>query len=155
MDEYNPMNFEIQPEEDPSGFRDEAEQQETPRAGAGGPAGRRAWQTEMPEQAPSGTVKEEKPKAAPVPVAQEMIQNPTWKPELKHVEEKADFMMGNLGLFFLPVSSGVMKYTDIIFENAIPLLTVCVVSTALTFGATAWTVQLTCRLLEKRKEAKK
>lgn len=75
--------------------------------------------------------------------------------KLKHVEEKADFMMGNLGLFFLPVSSGVMKYTDIIFENAIPLLTVCVVSTALTFGATAWTVQLTCRLLEKRKEAKK
>ena len=75
--------------------------------------------------------------------------------KLKHVEEKADFMMGHLGLFFLPVSSGVMKYTDIIFENAIPLLTVCVVSTALTFGATAWTVQLTCRLLEKRKEAKK
>ena len=30
MDEYNPMNFDIQPEEDPSGFRDEAEQQETP-----------------------------------------------------------------------------------------------------------------------------
>lgn len=75
--------------------------------------------------------------------------------KLKHVEEKADFMMGNLGLFLLPVSSGVMRYADTIFENAIPLLTICIVSTALTFGATAWTVQLTCRLLDKRKEAKK
>ena len=75
--------------------------------------------------------------------------------KLKHVEEKADFMMGNLGLFFLPVSSGVMRYADTIFENAVPLLTICIVSTALTFGATAWTVRLTCRLLDKRKEAKK
>ena len=75
--------------------------------------------------------------------------------KVKHVAETADFMMGNLGLFFLPVSSGVMKYADIIFDNAVPLLTVCVISTALTFDATAWTVQLTCRLLEKRKETKK
>ena len=67
-----------------------AEQQETPRAGAGEPAGRRAWQTEMPEPAPSGTAKEEKPKAAPVPVAQEMIKDPTWKPELKQVTPREE-----------------------------------------------------------------
>ena len=67
-----------------------AEQQETPRAGAGEPAGRRTWQTEMPEPAPSGTAKEEKPKAAPVPVAQEMIKDPTWKPELKQVTPREE-----------------------------------------------------------------
>ena len=75
--------------------------------------------------------------------------------KLKHVERTADFLMGSLGLFFIPVSAGIMKFADLIAENAIPLLTVCLVSTALTFGATAWTVQLTCRLMEKRKGAKK
>jgi len=72
--------------------------------------------------------------------------------KLEQVKEKADFMLGNLAFFFIPVSVSIMNYIDVIRENAVAFLVICIVSTVLTFGATAWAVQLTCRLLNKRKE---
>lgn len=72
--------------------------------------------------------------------------------KMKHVQEKADFMIGNLAFFFVPVSVGIMNYVDLILENGVAFITICVVSTVLTFAATAWTVQLTNRLLNKKKE---
>ena len=74
--------------------------------------------------------------------------------KLEQVREKADFMLGNLAFFFIPVSVSIMNYIDVIREHAVAFLVICVISTALTFGATAWAVQLTCRLLNKRKEGK-
>lgn len=75
--------------------------------------------------------------------------------KLELVREKADFMLGNLAFFFIPVSVSIMNYIDVIRENAAAFLVICVVSTVLTFGATAWAVQLTCRFLNKRKEGKR
>ncbi len=71
--------------------------------------------------------------------------------KLEHVREKADFLLGNLTFFFIPVSVSIINYIDVIRENAVAFLVICIVSTVLTFGATAWAVQLTCRLLNKRK----
>lgn len=72
--------------------------------------------------------------------------------KVEYVREKADFLLGNLGFFFVPVSVGIMNYFDLIWQNAAAFLTICVVSLVLTYGATVWAVRLTCRLLEKRGE---
>ena len=71
--------------------------------------------------------------------------------KVDHVREKSDFLLGNLGFFFVPVSVGIMNYAQLIWENAAAFLTICVVSLVLTYGATVGAVRLTQRLLEKRK----
>ena len=70
--------------------------------------------------------------------------------KVDHVREKSDFLLGNLGFFFVPASVGIINYASLIWENAAAFLTICVASTVLTYGATVWAVRLTCRLLEKR-----
>ena len=69
-----------------------------------------------------------------------------------HIREKADFLLGNLGFFFVPVSVSIMNYVDVVWENAAAFFTICVVSLLTTFAATAGTVVLTRRLLGKGKE---
>ena len=71
------------------------------------------------------------------------------------VKEKADFLLGNLAFFFVPAVAGLMNYIDVLRENMVAFLVICVVSTMLTFAATAYAVQFTVRLMEKRKGAKK
>ena len=73
--------------------------------------------------------------------------------KVDHIRAKADFLLGNLSFFFVPVSVSIVNYIDVIRDNAAPFLVICVVSTVLTFAAAAWAVRLTCRLLEKRKGA--
>ena len=75
--------------------------------------------------------------------------------KVDHIREKADFLLGNLGFFFVPVSVSIMNYVDVVWENAAAFFTICVVSMVLTFAATAGTVKLTRRLLEGRREAAK
>ena len=75
--------------------------------------------------------------------------------KVDQVKEKADFLLGNLAFFFVPAVSGLMNYVDVIKENAIAFCVICVVSTIVTFAATAAAVQMTVRLMEKRKGAKK
>lgn len=68
--------------------------------------------------------------------------------KMDHVREKSDFLLGNLGFFFIPVSVSIINYVDLIWQNA-AFLTVCVVSMVLTYGATVWAVHLTRRLMER------
>ena len=75
--------------------------------------------------------------------------------KVDHIREKADFLLGNLSFFFVPVAVSFMSYVDVGRDNAAAFVTSCVVSTVLCFAVTAWTVQLTSRLLEKRKGAAK
>ena len=69
--------------------------------------------------------------------------------KVDHVREKSDFLLGNLGFFFIPVSVSIINYVDLIWQNAAAFLMVCVVSMVLTYGATAWAVHLTRRLMER------
>ena len=45
-----------------------------------------------------------------------------------------------------------LNYMDLILENSVAFLTICVVSTILTFTVTAWVVTMTIRLMERRKK---
>ena len=75
--------------------------------------------------------------------------------KVEHIREKADFLLGNLAFFFVPAVAGLMNYVDVLKDSLIAFLVICVVSTVLTFAATAWAVQFTCRLVEKKKGEKK
>ena len=67
-----------------------------------------------------------------------------------HVREKSDFLLGNLPFFFIPATVGIIQYKETILSNATAFLVVCVVSMVVTFAATAWAVQLTMKLIDRR-----
>lgn len=69
----------------------------------------------------------------------------------RHVRQASDFLLGNLPFFFVPVSVSIIQYTDLIRANAAAFLVICAVSTVLTFGATAWAVTLTVRLMRRKR----
>ena len=72
--------------------------------------------------------------------------------KVDHIREKADFLLGNLGFFFVPATVGIMNYADLVWENAAAFFTICVVSMVVTYGVTVWTVRLTSRLLAGKEE---
>ncbi len=67
-----------------------------------------------------------------------------------HVRDFADFMLGNLVFFFIPVATSIINYVEVIGANFIAFATICVVSLILTYAVTAFTVTWTRRLMEKR-----
>ena len=71
--------------------------------------------------------------------------------KLDHIREKADFLLANMAFFFLPAGVSVLKYVDVLKASALPLVIICLVTTVLTFGATALGVKLTLRLMERGK----
>lgn len=69
--------------------------------------------------------------------------------KLEHIREKADFLLANMAFFFLPAGISVMNYFDVLRSALVPLLVICVVTTVLVFGATALSIKLTLRLMER------
>lgn len=67
----------------------------------------------------------------------------------EHVQEVADFLLGDLALFFVPAAVGIIRYVELLQSHAAAFLTVCLVSTVLTFAATSGTVYLTRKLMKK------
>ena len=53
--------------------------------------------------------------------------------------------------FFLPAGVSVINYFDVLGRSAVALVLVCLLSTVITFGATALSIRFTLRLLERRK----
>ncbi len=72
--------------------------------------------------------------------------------KLEQIKEKTDFILGNLAFFFVPITMKIIDYADLVLEKGAAFLTICVVSTIVTFAATAWTVQLTNRWMNRKKE---
>ena len=71
--------------------------------------------------------------------------------KLEQVQEKADFLLGNLKFFFVPAVVSIVNCAELAREHALALLVICTVSTVLGFAATVWTVRLTRRLMSGRK----
>lgn len=71
----------------------------------------------------------------------------------ERVKDVSDFLTGNLAFFFVPAAVGIMNYVDVISENAVAFLTICVVSTVLTFAVTVGVVHLTHKLMNRGKRA--
>ena len=74
--------------------------------------------------------------------------------KIEHVQEKADFLLGNMAFFFVPAGVSIINYFDILKSTVLQLLVICVVSTIVTFAVTAYAVTLTVKLMEKKKGGK-
>lgn len=72
--------------------------------------------------------------------------------KVEHIQEKADFLLGNMAFFFVPAGVSIINYFSILKNSAIVLLIICIVSTVITFAVTAWSVKLTVKLMERRKK---
>jgi holin-like protein len=57
----------------------------------------------------------------------------------------SDQLLGHLSLLFVPATVGMMRYFDVLAQNALLLAVTLVVSTALTLAATALTFRLLTR----------
>ena len=72
--------------------------------------------------------------------------------KIEHIQEKADFLLGNMAFFFVPAGVSIMNYFDILKSSAVQLLIICIVSTVITFAVTAYSVKLTMKLMDRRKK---
>lgn len=70
--------------------------------------------------------------------------------KLEHIKTFSDFLLGNMAFLFVPAGVNIINYLSVLVDNILPLLVICVVSTILTFGATAYSIKLTMFLMKKR-----
>ena len=75
----------------------------------------------------------------------------TGRVKIEHIREKSDFLLSNMAFFFIPAGVSIMNYFDVLRSSAVRLVLICLITTVITFAATAWSVKLTMRLLEGRK----
>ena len=75
--------------------------------------------------------------------------------KMEHIQEKADFLLENMAFFFIPAGVSIINYFDVLKNSVIQLIVICFVSTVVTFAVTAYTVTLTIRLMNRRKEEKR
>lgn len=73
--------------------------------------------------------------------------------KLEWVKGMADFLISNLGFFFVPPGVALMLYFDIIKAELLPIVVATVVSTILVMIATGWTDQYLRRVGSKDESA--
>ena len=69
---------------------------------------------------------------------------------IHHIREKSDFLLANMAFFFIPAGVSIVNYLDLLRSAALQLVVVCLVTTVITFAATAWSIRLTLRLMNRR-----
>lgn len=76
--------------------------------------------------------------------------------KLEWVETISNFLVKNMGFFFVPPGVALMLYFDVIKAEFLPIVVATVVSTAIVLVVTGWTHLLTRKLLKNiKKEHKK
>lgn len=66
-----------------------------------------------------------------------------------HLQESSDFLLKNMGLFYVPVTVSVVKYVPVLLENIWAIVLICILTTPLVFLVTGHVAQLTVKLLAK------
>lgn len=67
--------------------------------------------------------------------------------KLEWVKGFADFLIANMGLFFVPPGVALMLYLDIIEAQLLPIVVATVVSTLFVLVSTGWVYQFLRRIL--------
>lgn len=73
---------------------------------------------------------------------------------VEHIQIKTDFLLKNMAFFFIPAGVSIMGEFSLLWQNIVPVIVICVVSTLLTFGATALTVRGAIALQEHLRRKK-
>lgn len=74
---------------------------------------------------------------------------------LEWVRSISDFLVTNIGFFFVPPGVAIMLYFDIIKAQFVPIVTASVVSTVLVLAVTGWVHQIYGRTVKHDKIAEK
>lgn len=74
---------------------------------------------------------------------------------LEWVRSISDFLVTNIGFFFVPPGVSIMLYFDIIKAQFVPIVTASVVSTVLVLAVTGWVHQIYGRTVKHEKIAEK
>lgn len=64
----------------------------------------------------------------------------------RKIAQISEFLQNNMAFFFIPAGVNIMADVDALKGNIIPFLAVCVITTVITFAATAFAVSLVMRL---------
>ena len=48
--------------------------------------------------------------------------------KIEHIQEKADFLLGNMAFFFVPAGVSIMNYFDVLKHSIVQLVFVCIIS---------------------------
>ena len=72
--------------------------------------------------------------------------------KLEWVKGMSDFLISNLGFFFVPPGVALMLYFDIIKAELQPIVLATVISTMLVMITTGWTDQYLCKLNKKKED---
>ncbi|NDV66267.1 CidA/LrgA family protein [Bacteroides sp. 224] len=70
--------------------------------------------------------------------------------KLQWVQGLSDFLVANLGFFFIPPGVALMVYFDLIAAEFLPIIAATFISTVLVLLVTGWIHQLTRKKLRKR-----
>lgn len=71
--------------------------------------------------------------------------------KVDHIREKSDFLLSNMAFFFIPAGVSIINYFDVLKSCVLQLLVICVVSTVITFAATAYSMKLVLKLMAARR----
>ena len=74
--------------------------------------------------------------------------------KLHQIEQTADFLLQNMAFFFIPAAVGIAADFGLFKNYLLQLAVVLVITTLLTFAATAFTVSAVIRLTERRRQRK-
>lgn len=74
---------------------------------------------------------------------------------LEWVRSISDFLVTNIGFFFVPPGVAIMLYFDIIKAQFVPIVTASVVSTVLVLAITGWVHQIYGRTVKHEKITEK
>ena len=75
--------------------------------------------------------------------------------KLEWVRGLTDFLIANLGFFFVPPGVAIMLYFDIIKAQFVPIVAASVVSTVLVLAVTGWVHQIYGRTVKHEKTTEK
>lgn len=67
----------------------------------------------------------------------------------KKLKEVNGFLLENMAFFFIPSGVGIITQFDVIKNSVLQIFIICVVSTVVTFAATAYTVKLVMNIQNK------
>ncbi len=73
----------------------------------------------------------------------------------ENIQGMIQFLQQNMALFFIPSGVAIMENYGYLSDSLIPFLLICIISTVVTFAATAYTVRLVSALQQKSAESKR
>lgn len=69
----------------------------------------------------------------------------------RRIEAITDFLLKNMSLMFIPPTVSIIGYLDVLGEVFVPFVLICLITTVLTFLATAYSVKLVVFLINRNK----